>query len=113
MLREFRSGQYEKWHRKLKDLLARQRIDAKIYQIKQRGEFVGDCKSVGDGVTEVRFDIGPGYRVYAAIEEKELLLLLVGGKKARQQEDIAMAKSLLRDWRGQDGEDPSGQNDVL
>ena len=55
---------------------------------------LGDCKSVGDGVSEMRIDYGPGYRLYFAWREDKLILLLVDGDKSTQQKDIARAKRL-------------------
>lgn len=91
--------QYERWFKKLRDRTARFRIDARIAQIQLRGELLGDYKSVGDGVIELRFDSGPGYRVYLAIEGAELLLLLAGGDKSSQVTDIAKARELAAEWR--------------
>lgn len=55
---------------------------------------VGDAKSVGDGVFELRFDFGPGYRVYYTEREGEIIVLLAGGDKSSQRQDIEKAKQL-------------------
>lgn len=55
---------------------------------------LGDCKSVGDDVSEMRIDYGPGHRLYFAWREDKLILLLVGGDKSTQQKDIVRAKRL-------------------
>lgn len=102
-MRILKTDQYEKWFRKLKDAVARARINARIRRIELYGELVGDWKPVGDKVVELRFDIGPGYRVYAHPRGSELVLLLVGGDKSSQQADIAKAKGLLREWEAQNG----------
>lgn len=58
----------------------------------------GDVKSVGEGVSELRLDFGPGYRVYFRRWGEVLVLLLVGGTKKTQDCDIAGAKQLAREW---------------
>ena len=55
---------------------------------------VGDAKSVGDGVFELRFDFGPGYRVYYTEREGEIIVLLAGGDKSSQKQYIEKAKQL-------------------
>lgn len=88
---------YEKWFRRLKDCDAKARINARLRRISLAGRLVGDFKSVGDGVIELRFDVGPGYRVYVAERGGALLLLLIGGDKSSQQSDIERAKVMLRE----------------
>lgn len=68
----------------------------------ERGNF-GDVKSVGAGVSERRFDFGPGYRVYFGRDGDNLVILLAGGSKARQQEDIVAAKTAWADYRQRKG----------
>lgn len=58
----------------------------------------GDVKPVGEGVSELRIDYGPGYRVYFHRRGEVLVLLLVGGTKKTQGSDIAKAKQLAREW---------------
>ena len=57
----------------------------------------GDVKPVGQGISEMRVDYGPGYRVYFILKENELIVLLVGGDKSTQEKDIAKAKQLAKD----------------
>jgi putative addiction module killer protein len=59
----------------------------------------GDAKSVGEGVLELRLDVGPGYRVYYAHHGEVLILLLCGGDKSTQQNDIDKAHRLAKQWR--------------
>lgn len=61
---------------------------------------MGDTRSVGDGVFELRLDFGPGYRVYFGREGQEVIILLLGGDKDSQSKDIERAKELLTDIRG-------------
>jgi putative addiction module killer protein len=57
---------------------------------------LGDCKPVGEGVSEMRIDYGPGYRVYFLQRGAEVVILLVGGGKATQAKDIECAKELAK-----------------
>jgi putative addiction module killer protein len=60
---------------------------------------LGDSKSVGEGVTELRVDYGPGYRVYFAREGQTLVILLCGGDKRTQEKDIQRAKQYWNDYK--------------
>ena len=57
----------------------------------------GDVRSVGDGVSEIRIDYGPGYRVYFARRGRTLVILLCGGDKKSQRKDIALAKRMAKE----------------
>lgn len=59
---------------------------------------LGDHKPVGDGVYELRADIGPGYRVYFAWRGNDVVLLLIGGDKSSQNRDIKKAKQINRHY---------------
>lgn len=59
----------------------------------------GDVRPVGKGVSELRIDMGPGYRVYYAADGDELILLLAGGDKSTQARDIEKALALWKDWK--------------
>ena len=83
---------YMKWYSRLKDRVAKMRIAVRIRRV-QSGN-VGDARPVGDGVFELRFNFGPGYRVYYTERGDEIIILLAGGDKSTQQSDIAAAKSL-------------------
>ena len=78
------------WLAALKDARARARIRARLNRVRL-GNF-GDCKNVGDGVSELRVDYGPGYRVYFGKEDHRIVVLLCGGDKRRQGSDIERAK---------------------
>ncbi len=86
---------YAKWFKSLKDHNARMRIDIRIRRLSLGNP--GDVKPVGDGISELRIDYGPGYRVYFLQRGNELILLLIGGDKSSQQKDIDKAKSLAKD----------------
>ncbi len=81
-----------RWFNRLRDNLVKTRIAVRIRRM-QLGN-VGDAKSVGDGVFELRFDFGPGYRVYYTEREGEIIVLLAGGDKSSQKQDIEKAKQL-------------------
>jgi len=79
----------------LKDRRAVERIAQRIVRL-QSGLF-GDAKSVGGGVSELRVDHGPGYRVYFVLRRALLIVLLCGGDKRTQNRDIAKARALARE----------------
>ena len=83
---------YVDWLAGLKNRKDALRISARVLRIEQNN--FGDSKSVGGGVSELRFTFGPGYRVYYTIREGTVCILLGGGTKQRQQKDIATAKDL-------------------
>ena len=82
------------WFRKLRDRRARARIQVRIDRLSLGNR--DDSKPVGEGVSELRIDYGPGYRVYFVQRGDELIVLLGGGDKRTQAEDIAMALRLAR-----------------
>ena len=83
-----------RWFNRLRDNLAKTRIAVRIRRM-QLGN-VGDAKPVGDGVFELRFDFGPGYRVYYTERDGEIVVLLAGGDKSTQKQDIEKAKQLAK-----------------
>ena len=85
------------WLQALRDMRARAQIEVRLRRVSV-GNF-GDCKTVGEGVSELRVDIGPGYRVYHAKHGQTLVILLCGGNKASQQNDITRAKDYWADWK--------------
>jgi len=86
---------YADWFRGLRDRAARARIDVRLRRLSLGNP--GDVKGVGDGVSELRIDFGPGYRVYFVQRGELLIVLLAGGDKSTQNKDISAAKTLARD----------------
>lgn len=89
---------YARWFASLRDERAKARVLARVRRL-SFGNF-GDAKSVGGGVSELRIDYGPGYRLYFARRGTALVLLLTGGDKAGQWADIVKARDLAARWRG-------------
>lgn len=83
---------YIKWFEKLKDRRARARIAIRIRRISLGN--LGDIKPVGEAISELRIDYGPGYRVYFTQRNDQLIILLAGGDKTTQVSDIKKAKKL-------------------
>ena len=86
---------FAKWIDGLRDIRARARVLARIQRL-ACGNF-GDAKPVGEGVSELRIDYGPGYRVYYKRQGKQLVVLLAGGDKRTQKCDIEKALRLARE----------------
>jgi putative addiction module killer protein len=88
------SAGFARWLRGLRDQQAKQRILARLRRLSLGNP--GDVRAVGGGVSEMRVDYGPGYRVYFASRGPSLVILLTGGDKRSQQRDIEIAISLAR-----------------
>ena len=88
---------FKKWLERLRDVRARAKVRVRLDRARLGN--LGDHRPVGDGVTEMRIDYGPGYRVYFVMEGKRLILLLLGGEKGTQERDIAKAKEYWQDHR--------------
>lgn len=86
---------FSKWLESLRDRNARSRVQARIIRLGLGNP--GDVKSVGHGVSELRIDYGPGYRVYFIEKGSELVILLAGGNKSTQSNDIKKAIELAED----------------
>lgn len=83
---------YARWFDALKDRSARARIDIRIRRLSLGNP--GDVKPVGRGVSELRIDHGPGYRVYFVQRGTQIIVLLAGGDKSSQSRDISVALEL-------------------
>lgn len=86
---------YSEWFSGLRDRQAKARIDIRIRRLSTGNP--GDVKPVGQGVSELRVDYGPGYRVYFIQQGKTLIILLAGGDKQTQERDIKTALNLAQD----------------
>ena len=86
---------FTRWLDGLRDIHARARVLARIERL--IGGNPGDTKPVGEGVSELRIDYGPGYRVYYKRRGEELVILLAGGDKRTQARDIQNALRVARD----------------
>jgi len=94
-----RNGQvpFEEWLDDLDDKRAVARVLARLARVR-RGN-LGDCKPVGEGVSELRVDYGPGYRVYFGQKGRTLVVLLCGGGKRTQDRDIRLAKQFWQEFK--------------
>lgn len=85
---------YVQWIDNLRDHRARARVLARIERLALGNP--GDVKPVGEGVSELRIDFGPGYRIYFTKRGREIVILLAGGDKSTQLADIRIALRLAR-----------------
>jgi putative addiction module killer protein len=85
---------FAKWLDNLRDVNAKARVLVRIERLASGN--AGDVKPVGEGISEMRIDYGPGYRVYFTKRGNELIILLAGGDKSSQSADIKVALSLAR-----------------
>ncbi len=90
------SATFRRWIRGLRDRVAVARINARLRNVSLGN--VGDARSVGDGLFELRVHHGPGYRIYF-LREGSAVVLLCGGDKGSQNRDIGRAGRLAREWR--------------
>jgi len=87
-----KTAEFQKWLDGLTDPRAYARIETRIFRLALG--LPGDVKAVGKGVSELRIDYGPGYRVYFCLKGKSLVVLLAGGDKSTQEKDIRIAQHL-------------------
>ena len=94
MIEIFKSSHFDSG---LRDIRAVARIQARIDRMSLGNS--GDAKPVGAGISEMRIDYGPGYRVYYMRRGPIVIILLCGGDKSSQQQDIETAKALAAEWK--------------
>lgn len=97
MIEIVKSDTFDKWLQDLKDRVARARIEARIVRMALGNQ--GDVKPVRNGVSEIRIDHGPGYRVYFMQHGQRVIVLLAGGDKRTQDADIKRAIEIAKDWK--------------
>lgn len=97
MVEIIKSATFDRWFRKLRDPQAKARIQMRIQRLALGNP--GDVQPIGSGLSEMRVDYGPGYRVYYLRSGAFLVVLLCGGDKRTQQADIRKAESLAVEWR--------------
>lgn len=92
MIDLLKTDTFDKWFRGLRDARAKARIDERIERLANGNP--GDAKPVGSGVSELRIDYGPGYRLYFVQRGQQYIVLLCGGDKSSQRKDIPKAIAL-------------------
>lgn len=95
MIEVRQTDEYSDWFARLRDRNAKVRIDIRVRRLSLGNP--GDVKPVGEGVSELRIDYRPGYRVYFAQQGGTLIVLLAGGDKSTQERDINIARKLARE----------------
>lgn len=98
MIEVIQSETFARWLSKLKDRAAVMRISARIRRLTETGNF-GDAKPLREGVSEMRIDYGPGYRLYFIQSGPVLVVLLAGGDKSTQDADIKRAIEIAKEWK--------------
>lgn len=99
---EFRQTEtFRRWRTRLKDTRIRALIASRLDRLAFGN--AGDVKPVGSGISELRIDYGPGYRIYYKRRGETIILLLCGGDKRTQANDIETAKRLAKEWSEKDG----------
>lgn len=91
---------FDVWFESIRELHTRAKILTRLDRLKL-GNF-GDCKSLGDGIAELRIDYGPGIRIYYSKIGNRLILLLSGGEKRSQTKDINKAKEYLKEYHSRE-----------
>ena len=90
-----KTPEFDRWLRRVKDLKAKAKILFRIQKLESDGHF-GDCKSIGDGIQEMRINFSKGYRIYFKEKGRKIVLLLAGGVKSTQRKDVKRAKEIWK-----------------
>ena len=90
-----KGDEFLRWLMRLRDKRAQARISVRLDRLEE-GNF-GDHRSVGGGVSELRVNVGQGYRIYYTIRQQRIVILLCGGDKGSQQRDIRRAQQKARE----------------
>jgi putative addiction module killer protein len=96
-IRIVRSETFDRWMKGLNDKRGAARIQLRLDRLAYGNP--GDAKPVGSGVSELKVDVGPGYRVYCQQHGDVLILLLCGGDKSTQKKDIEKAHEIAKEWK--------------
>ena len=94
---------FRDWRTRIRDQRTRALIASRLDRLAFGN--AGDVKPVGEGISELRIDFGPGYRIYFQRRGNSLILLLCGGDKSTQAKDIQRAKRLAKEWKDDDEEE--------
>jgi len=97
MVEIIKSDIFDRWLRKLRDPQAKARVEMRVRRLSLGN--AGDVQPIGKGLSEMRIDYGPGYRVYYMQRTNVLIVLLCGGDKRTQQKDIVKARKLAEEWK--------------
>ncbi len=92
MIEVRKTDRFAQWLDHLADMRARARVQARIERLATGNP--GDVKAIGEGVSEMRIDYGPGYRVYFTKRGRNIVILLAGGDKRTQAKDIHLAQEI-------------------
>jgi putative addiction module killer protein len=91
------SEPFTEWLNSLRDKGVQAKIRVRLRRLEAKN--FGDVKPVGEGVSELRIPVGPGYRVYCARRGRQLVILLCGGDKNSQEADVKHAKKFWKEWK--------------
>jgi len=90
-----KTKEFDKWLKKLNDIQYKAKILFRIQKLEKEEHF-GDCKPVGEGISELRINFAKGYRVYFKEKDGKIIILLIGGDKSTQEKDIKKAKDIWK-----------------